>query len=509
MLSVILKTLITKIMENKKIIIIGGGVAGLSAGIYGQMNGFDTQIFEMHTTTGGQCTAWERGGYHFDYCLQWLVGSRNGVYNKLWKETHVMTDDVKVVDSEIYAIIEDETQGKFYIYSNLDRWQDYLIRIAPEDEKGIKKMCSQMKTGGSLEPFEDAPSGRNWFDYIRQGLKMPGAMSLMLLYAKMPIKKYLLSLNLKNAKLLFFLSNLFANDNFSAIAFIMMLGWFNEKNAGYLIGGSRPIAERMTKRYKDLGGTVTLGAKVDKVIIEDDKASGVKLADGTEHRADIVISAADGHTTLYNMLDRKYISPEFENAYKNWKLFTPFVQVSFGINDVVKSETEITMYWLRVFKIGNFNVTDGYIIINQSMHDPTLAPKGKTSIILRFNSPWEDWEKIQLTDYLHEKELILKDAVELLEKHYPVIRNKIEVTDVCTPLTENALTGVWKGSFEGFIPEAGIITTSLPDRLKGLDNFYMVGQWVSPGGGLPPSVQSGKWIVQTLCKENGLEFKVI
>ncbi len=60
---------------NKKIIIIGGGVAGFSAGIYSRMNGFDTEIIEMHTNTVGQCTAWDRKAYRFDYCLHWLVGT--------------------------------------------------------------------------------------------------------------------------------------------------------------------------------------------------------------------------------------------------------------------------------------------------------------------------------------------------------------------------------------------------------------------------------------------------
>lgn len=495
-------------MDKKKIIIIGGGVSGLSAGIYGQMNGFDTGIFEMHTSAGGQCTAWERGGYHFDYCLEWLVGSRYGVYNKLWKETHVITGNVKIIDSDIYSIIDDETHGKFIIYSDVDRWQEYLISIAPEDESGIKKMCSLVKKAGRIEQFEDPPSCRSFWDYIKLGFKKPGSMYILFRYVKMPLNEFLRSLNLKNPKLLFFLSNFFGNYNFSAIALIMMLGWFNEKNAGYLIGGSLPISERMAKRYKDSGGTISLGARADKIIIENSKACGVKLADGSEHRADIVISAADGHTTLYQMLQGKYLSPVFDNAYKNWKLFTPFVQVSFGINTNIKSETKMTVFWQKPFKIGNFNVTEGYTLLNQSMNDSTLAPEGKTSLILRFSSPWEDWEKVPVKEYQHEKELILKDCIGILERHYPDVRNKIEVTDICTPITGNAITGVWKGSFEGFVPDVNVITTSLPDRLPGLENFYMIGQWVSQGGGLPPSVQSGKWIIQTLCKERGLEFKV-
>lgn len=496
-------------MEKKKIIIIGGGVSGLSAGIYGQMNSFETHIFEMHTTSGGQCTAWERGGYHFDYCLEWLVGSRIGTYNKLWKETHVITEDVRIIDTEIYSIIEDETQGKFIVYTDINRWQDYLVSIAPEDEKGIRKMCSHIKNAGKIDQFEDPPSCRSPWDYIRQGLKMPGAMYMMFRYAKMPLRNYLQSLNIKNPKLLYFLSKFFGNYNFPAIVFIMMLGWFNDRNAGYLTGGSLPIAQRMTKRYKDLGGSLSLGARVDKIIIKNNKACGVKLMDGSEHQADIVISAADGHATLYEMLEGKYISPEYDKAYKSWKLFTPFVQVSFGIKDVVKSETKMTAYWQKPFGIGNFKVTEGYMILNQSMQDPTLVPEGKTSLILRFSSPWEDWKKVSTDDYRHEKEMILKDSINILEKNYPGIKNKIEIADVCTPITGNAITGVWKGSFEGFVPETNVITTSLPDRLPGLKNFYMIGQWVSAGGGLPPSVQSGKWIIQTLCKENNLEFKIM
>ena len=50
----------------KKVIIIGAGVSGLSAGIYGQMNGFNTEIFEMHAIPGGECTGWRRKGYYFD-----------------------------------------------------------------------------------------------------------------------------------------------------------------------------------------------------------------------------------------------------------------------------------------------------------------------------------------------------------------------------------------------------------------------------------------------------------
>ncbi len=46
-------------MAKKSIIIIGAGVAGLTAGCYAQMNGYQTRILEMHNQPGGLCTAWK------------------------------------------------------------------------------------------------------------------------------------------------------------------------------------------------------------------------------------------------------------------------------------------------------------------------------------------------------------------------------------------------------------------------------------------------------------------
>jgi phytoene dehydrogenase-like protein len=81
-------------INDRSIIIIGAGFAGLAAGIYARMNGYNTQIFEMHNLPGGLCTAWERKGYIFDGCIHWLVGSspKSGMHD-LWEETGIWQDN--------------------------------------------------------------------------------------------------------------------------------------------------------------------------------------------------------------------------------------------------------------------------------------------------------------------------------------------------------------------------------------------------------------------------------
>jgi len=71
----------------RSIIIIGAGMGGMAAGIYGQMNGYETQIFEMHTKPGGQCTSWKRKGYTFDACIHHFFGCKPGYHSyQLWHE---------------------------------------------------------------------------------------------------------------------------------------------------------------------------------------------------------------------------------------------------------------------------------------------------------------------------------------------------------------------------------------------------------------------------------------
>jgi phytoene dehydrogenase-like protein len=139
--------------------------------------------------------------------------------------------------------------------------------------------------------------------------------------------------------------------------------------------------------------------------------------------------------------------------------------------------------------------------------DRTMAPEGKSVIVMRFDSPWENWRDLDSDDYRKEKEQIVIDAKAILEKHYPGISQNIEVTDVATPVTDVKYTGVWKGSYEGFMPSSKNLMDNISPVIPGLKKFYMAGQWLFPGGGLPPAGQSGKWAVQYICREEKKRFR--
>jgi len=490
---------------KQKVVIIGGGVAGLSAGIYSAMNGFDTEILEMHSVAGGQCTAWDRKGYRFDYCLHWLVGTSKGAFHDIWKETNVLNSETVVIDHEIHSQIIDRQGNPFTIYANIDRWEKYLLEMAPEDEKSIRLMCNDMRKSALLDPFSSAPELRSAMEYVRQLPKMMPLFNVVRKYGRLTCRQYFDKLDFKNQRLRSVFYSMYGDRDFSAMAFIFMLGWFNQKNAGYIRGGSYPLAQRMAEKFTLLGGKISYRKKVEGILVENDTAKGVLLSDGTAIAADYVISAADGYSTIYKMLGGKYVSKQIEHAYKSWELFTPLVQVSFGVAKEITSEAPIIMNLDKGLKIGRTQLAGGFSVMNYS-YDDTMAPPGRTTLVMRYESPWALWKDLEGEEYREEKRQIEKDAVACLGKIYPGISEFIEVIDVATPKTDVKYTGVKDAAYEGFMPSAENMMKSIKMKLPGLNNFYMAGQWLFPGGGLPPSAQSGKWAVQLICKQNRQKF---
>jgi phytoene dehydrogenase-like protein len=141
-------------------------------------------------------------------------------------------------------------------------------------------------------------------------------------------------------------------------------------------------------------------------------------------------------------------------------------------------------------------------------YSPYFAPAGKTVIQPSFETEWDYWNELQKDrpHYEAEKERVAAEVLRRLEAHYPGLSSQVEVTDVATPYTTWRYTLNWKGAYEGWLPTGPQLMTSLPRTLPGLANFYMAGQWVMPGGGVPTCLISGRDAVRIMCKRDGKAF---
>lgn len=111
------------------IIIIGAGIAGLAAGCYAQMNGYRTEIFELHNQPGGLCTAWERKGYTFDGCIHYLFGCGPGQpFYRVWQELGAIQGRPFAHHDELMRLTG--PQGKtLIVYSDPDRLEAHMIAL--------------------------------------------------------------------------------------------------------------------------------------------------------------------------------------------------------------------------------------------------------------------------------------------------------------------------------------------------------------------------------------------
>ena len=128
-----------------RILIIGGGVAGLSAGIYALKNGHRVIICEHHSIAGGNLTGWNRNGYHIDNCIHWLTGTnKHSPLYKTWEELGVL-GGIEIVQNESLYTCTFNHQT-LALYRDLDRLEREMHALSPRDEKEINAFISNVKT---------------------------------------------------------------------------------------------------------------------------------------------------------------------------------------------------------------------------------------------------------------------------------------------------------------------------------------------------------------------------
>ena len=492
----------------KKVTIIGAGIAGLSVGCYLQMNGYDTQIFEAHNLPGGVCTAWKRKGYTIDNCIHWLVGSSpSDRFYRLWNEL-VDMKGMKFVDSEEWIRVETPDGRCMRVFTDLDRLEREMLEKCPADRELIRSFTGAVRRFVRFHvPVDKAPELYEPLDGLKMIFGILPFMRQLKKWSGMSIQQYADRCNDPLLKRTF--ESMFMPET-NMLFLIMTIVWMYKKSAGFPVGGSLEFAQQIEKRYLELGGRINYRSKVVKILVKNDVATGMVLDSGEENDSDIVVSAADGHSTIFDMLEGKYVDAKINGYYDSYETFPSYLLVSFGVSrkfdDYPRAVVMFPEQPLTTDRASKYE----WVMVRIFGFDHTLAPEGKTVItawiLTREHEYWDNLKKTTPKEYEAEKNRIAEEVLELLEKRFGDIRSKVEMTDVCTPATVMRYTSNWKGSFEGWLwtPEIGL--GGMSKMLPRLGNFYMVGHWVEPGGGLPTVMKSGRDIAQIICKRDKKTF---
>lgn len=480
----------------KKVVIVGGGIAGLAAGIYAQKAGFSSEIYEKNPIAGGQCMGWNRGEYHIDNCIHWLTGSKKGTeLRNLWEEIGALEEDTEFVELDSFYAYEKDGK-RITMWRDLDRTEAEMLEIAPEDEEEIHRFIQMVRNAECCEmPVSKPMDKMTLLDYINMGKKMAPMAQVSKAYGKMEIWE--MGERFKNPMLKTAISSYMAKE-FYATAFIVSYATITSGNGDIPAGGSLAMTERIVKRYKELGGKLHTNAGVRKVCIEGRHATGIELETGKKISADFVLLASDAAESFHKLLGTKYMGKNWKRCYADKEKYpvTSGLQMAFSAPEEECRDIQCIFFDCEPFQAAS-RIVENMSVKNYA-YEKSFAPEGRTVLqtnILQYAKDFDYWKGLNKEEYLRQKETIAAEVLKRIEKHYPRLKGKLELLDCWTPLTYERYCNSYKGAYMSFVTRKGVKAFQDTGKIKKLDNVLLATQWIHAQGGLPAAASAGKFAV--------------
>lgn len=489
-------------------VIIGSGLGGLSCAAAFARRNFRPLVLEQHTQAGGYATTFRRpGGFVFDVSLHSTgVGERAGVYNLI--DGFPEIKDVEFVPHPyLYRAIFPGYDIRVPQKSPA-KYAAILAGLFPEEKAGIQGLLDDMyglnqdisrysESGGKVDMAEFA---KNFPYLIKFAGKTWGWMQ---------------DTRLRDPKLKAIMSGLWGYfglppSKLSAYYYALPTIGYLEQGGFYPRGRSQAISDALVKFIRERGGTVRLGARVDRVIVKDYAATGVRTADGTEYSARAVVANANPLDVFETMMDEKEFLKDYLARLGKLSVSLACFQIFLGLKKDLVGDLKIPDS--EIFYSPGFDDDAAYQgLLEADMRNPGFglmlydnvykgySPPGKNTInILTLQGyghwvPFEDaYRKGQKKEYRAEKERLADILIKKVEEVVlPGLSKAIEVKEIGTPLTNWRYTRNYHGAIYGFdqtLDDSG--PTRLPHTTP-IKNLYLAGAWTQPGHGYGAVIPSG------------------
>lgn len=488
----------------KKVVIVGGGIAGMTAGVLLQKAGFDTEIYEKNALPGGQCTGWKREGYFIDNCIHWLTGTRPGsALHELWKEIGALGDGTEVHKKEMFFSSKLNGQTLTF-WRDKEKTRKEMLELSPEDEKEINKLIEYVTMAETMTvPVEKPFDAMTPIDYVKLGMSMKSMGKVMKEYGDMDINE--LAMRFKHPLIRRAIVD-YMPSGYQAYAFIVSYGTVTGGNGDIPKGGSLAMSLRIAEKYKEYGGVIHTNVSVKNIFINGKKSEGIMLENGEKVEADYVICACDTDYTFRKLLPGKYMPKGLKQMYADrdkYPISSGF-QIAYAVDGVFPELTGTRIFSCDDMSVGSQTVKR--MSIQSYDYEPDFAPEGKMILQTNFSQTETDykyWESLYTDKESYEKRKteIAEQAVQRVEKEYPFLSGKIRVIDIWTPMTYTRYCNSYKGAYMSFVTTKQAKSITVPGVVKGLDNVFLASQWLMGPGGLPTAAAMGKFAAWRIIKK--------
>jgi phytoene desaturase len=483
-----------------RVIVIGSGFGGLAAAIRLQTQGHDVTILEKRDKPGGRAYVYEQDGFKFDGGP--TVITAPFMIDDLFRNAGRRTEEyVKLVPVDpFYRIFFDD--GTHFNYTgDTQEMVAQIERLAPDDVEGYRTFVRRTEKifDKGFTDLADQAFSRPW-DMIKIIPDMVKLQSYRTVYG-------FVGQHVRNEKLrqvLSFHPLLVGGNPFQTTSIYTLIHFLERKwGVWFALGGTGALVQALVRLFEELGGTLKLDTDVAEILVAGRRTTGVRLRDGTDLRADAVVSNGEVAWTYQNLLPAAYRRRYTDRRLARMRYSMSLVVIYFGTDRQYRGTDgpELAHHDIILGKrygpllhdiFTRKHLADDFSLYLHmpTITDPSLAPPGCDAFYVLSPVPHlgsgTDW-RAAAQPY--------RDAIMrfLEERYLPGLSKHLVTEHMITPLHFRDTLNSYLGSAFSVEP---ILTQSAyfrpHNRSEELDNLYFVGAGTHPGAGMPGVLSSAK-----------------
>jgi len=520
--------------DTYDVIIIGAGMGGLSCGAWLAYKGMKVLVIEQNMQVGGLCSSYKRNGFNFTPAASIISGTtkREGFFRRLIERLGIAEDIQFIPLEQGYHVHMPDFD--YYMYTGGEearrRFIEQLIRLFPHEKDGIKaffntlvKIYEQMDYAMFL--------GTKPMDVARILFKCPslvrhmgkGIIPFMNDYVKDPRLKSVLSINSTCANLPP------SRMSVLAIAGLLIEGGLSNP---HVKGGAQAVSEAFAKSIQDRGGEVAVGQLVEKILVEDGRAVGVRIVSsylstpagktasqgGNEIRAKYVISNAAARQTFLKLIGKEQVNNKFLTALGKMEPTPPFAALFLGLDMDLKKMGLVPALHIHSstydtdehFRDVGPKLLDEkgpepfYRLQLAPLSDRTSAPEGKTALVIHaIPVPSTGWENQEWQQKVVEK--MIKRA----EKAIPDLSKHIVYQEFWSPVTIDRYDLCGTDASMGWACSPQQIGPKRLAHTTPIRNLFLSGHWTQPAVGVSSVTLSGLQCARMILEREGVKEPLV